>query len=171
YDAPYVYVHLHFHEILARRTFHTHRFWQVRPGFSSNLDLSLLRSFAYDCVNSGSLILIVAGLAVGWRTDIILFHQLKASFNLVLNFIAHGSNFIDRAYVLLGVAVAVEAPAHAKGFNLANNFHSVNASVAALAPHAHINVGSVVKIGVIRQIVYTNPFNGLAGFPAFPNFL
>src|SRR5699024_10229873 len=95
-------------------------------------------------------LLIVAGLAIGRRTYIVLFHQLKAFFNLVLNFIAHGSNFIDGAYVLFRVAVTVEAPTHAKGFNLTNNFHSVNASMAALAPHTHINVGGVIKIGVIR---------------------
>ncbi len=74
--------------------------------------------------------LIVATLAIGWWTHVMFCNQFPSFLYLVFNLIAHGSDFIDRPEVLLGISMAVQAPAHAQRFFLENNIHSIYAAVA-----------------------------------------
>ena len=55
-----------------------------------------------------------------------------------------------RAQVRFRVAVAFEAPAHAKFFSLLNDFHLVDATVARGAADAGVDVNAVIEVGVIR---------------------
>lgn len=113
----------------------------------------------------------MATLTVCGRVDIFLCNQSLTHLQLIFGFVAHGCYFRHRAYIFLGVAVAIQAPAHAQGLGLVHNIHTVDAAVARFAADAGIDVCTVVEIGVIGKVVNTNPFNRLSRFPAVPDFL
>ena len=73
--------------------------------------------------------------------------------------------------VFVGVFVACDAPGHRQLLVLVHDFHLVDATVAADATDARIDVGGVVEKDVFGQIVDSFPLHALAGFPAFLNRL
>ena len=68
-----------------------------------------------------------------------------------------------------GVAVAVEAPAHAQRRHQGHGFHLVDAAMAGDAADAGRHVCAVVEIGVVGQLVDPNPAHRPAAVSAFPN--
>ena len=71
----------------------------------------------------------------------------------------------------LGVAVAVDAPAHRQITLLAGNIHFLNGAVAFLAvDFGHIHMLGVTEKHEIGQVVQTNPLNGLVILGGIDNF-
>jgi len=64
--------------------------------------------------------------------------------------------------------VTVEAPFHAQGFCFIDYTHFIDRSMAAIAAYAAVHMHGMVEIGVIRQSVDLNPWNGLASRPTLP---
>ena len=60
---------------------------------------------------------------------------------------------LPRPQVRLRVAMAVEAPAHAELLGLVNLLHLIHPAMTSDAAHAAGDVGAVVEIDVIGQVV------------------
>ena len=74
-----------------------------------------------------------------------------------LHSLAVYADFID-------FAVTIHAPPHRQGFDLAHDFHGSHIAVALLAIHAGIDVGAVIEINEVGNIVDLDPFYGLGLF-------
>lgn len=112
----------------------------------------------------------MATVAILRSVDVLGLDDLAAIRDRILvvgHFPAHIGYFLYRAEMLLRCAVAVEAPPHAQWLCLVNNFHAVDASVAAYAPNTDINVCGMVEMGVIGYLVDFDPLYRLASFPGF----
>ena len=81
----------------------------------------------------------------------------------------HVGDLRDGASVGTGVAVAVEAPAHAERRHLGDRFHLVDAAVAGDAADAGRHVRVVGEIGVVGKLVDANPAHRPAALGAFTN--
>src|SRR4029077_606780 len=66
------------------------------------------------------------------------------------------------SHVLLGIAVAVEAPFHLQGLRLPHQRHAIDLSVTRRAAHTLVHVDAVIEIDEVGQIVHARP---LYGFP------
>src|SRR6185503_3515945 len=87
----------------------------------------------------------VARGAAGVALDPILLHEHWTLHRLRYGrAVVHGEDFAARPHVLLGVAVAVEAPLHLKGLHLPHERHLIDAPVAGLASHTLLHVDAVV---------------------------
>ena len=75
----------------------------------------------------------------------------------------------DGASVGTGVAVAVEAPAHAEGRHLGDRLHLVDAAVAGDAADSCGHVRVMGEVGVVGKLVHANPVHRPAALGAFPN--
>src|ERR1051325_808730 len=75
---------------------------------------------------------------------------------------SHVGDLRDRTSGGSGIAMAVEAPAHAEGHCLRDPFHLVYAAVAAHTADAGRNVRAVREVGVVGQLVNANPMHGPA---------
>src|SRR5687767_7239055 len=58
--------------------------------------------------------------------------------------VSHREDLAARPYVVLGVAMAIDAPVHLQGVLLECQRHLVDAAVARLAPHPLLHVDAVV---------------------------
>ncbi len=58
-------------------------------------------------------------------------------------------NFLKRAQMLLGSAVAIKAPAHRVRLSLIDDFHLIHVAVAALAGNTAIQVSGVIEVDVV----------------------
>lgn len=116
--------------------------------------------------------LAVASRAVGGRFDALGLDDLQAEFDGVAlgRPVQLGDEF-DRADILGGVAVAIEAPCHRKGLNLFHFDHLVDPAMAGDAGDAAGDVGLVVEVDVIGEAVDFHPGDGLAGGVALTNHL
>ena len=81
----------------------------------------------------------------------------------------HVGDLRDGASVGTGVAVAVEAPAHAERRHLRDRFHLVDAAVAGDAADSCRHVRAVGEIGVVGKLVDANPAHRPAALGAVPN--
>ena len=63
----------------------------------------------------------------------------------------------------LRVAMALQTPAHAQPLDLRDLLHLVDPAVTRNAAHAASNMGAMVKIGIVRQIVDLDPVDRVAG--------
>ena len=61
--------------------------------------------------------------------------------------------------MLFRVAVAVQAPLHRKWFDLGDNFHFVDTAVARYATHTRSDVGRVIEVNKVGQVVNSLPTN------------
>ena len=68
-----------------------------------------------------------------------------------------------RAKPRAGVAVAVEAPTHAERLDLLHDLHLLDVAVAAHAADARADVGVVVEVGVVGQLVHAHPAHRAPG--------
>src|SRR6185369_9234868 len=59
------------------------------------------------------------------------------------------------------ITMTIQTPAHVQRSELLHLHHLVDASVAAHATHARINMSRVIEVNVIRQLVNFHPGNGL----------
>ena len=75
----------------------------------------------------------------------------------------HVGDLRDGASVGTGVAVTVEAPAHAEGRHLGDRFHLVDTTVAGDTADSRRHMHVVGEIGVVGKVVDANP----AHRPAF----
>ena len=75
----------------------------------------------------------------------------------------HVGDLRERPQVRLGVAVAVEAPAHAQRLGLLHDLHLLDVAVAAHAADPGAHVGAVVEVGVLPELVHPHPAHGGAG--------
>ena len=67
-----------------------------------------------------------------------------------------------------GLAVAVDAPSHAQHLYLCDPVHCFDIAMARFTGYlTGINMLCVVEIGVVRQVVYLDPFDRLACFYGF----
>jgi len=76
-------------------------------------------------------------------------------------------DLVQRAKVILRGAMAFEAPAHAVGFGMVDDFHVIHLAVAGHAAYAPVHVNRMVEVDVVWRLVNPNPGNGVAGFPRF----
>ena len=81
----------------------------------------------------------------------------------------HIGDFRDGSPEGTGVAMAVEAPAHAERRHLGNRDHLVDAAVAGDAANPRRHVHAVGEIGVVGQIVDANPAHWPGAREAVPN--
>ena len=81
----------------------------------------------------------------------------------------HVGDLGDGASVGTGVAMAVEAPAHAERRHLRDRFHLVDAAVAGDAADSCRHVRFVGEIGVVGKLVDANPAHRPAAGGAVPN--
>ena len=72
-------------------------------------------------------------------------------------------DLVGRAQIALGMAVALEAPAHLQGRGPGDPDHLGHPAVAVLAGHALLHVDAVVEIDVVRQVVDAGPAQRRAG--------
>src|SRR5262249_42133339 len=63
-------------------------------------------------------------------------------------------------------AMTFETPFHLQRCRLVSNRHLVNPAVTGCATYPFVYVNAVIEIGVIRQIVYADPFDWFAGAKA-----
>ena len=68
----------------------------------------------------------------------------------------------------LGISVALQAPTHRQLLLLPDLFHEIHPAVARHAGNPAVDVGRMVEIGIIRQVVNPNPADWLTAFPALP---
>jgi hypothetical protein len=69
----------------------------------------------------------------------------------------------SRAEMWFRIAMAVETPAHAQRFCLIHLLHAVHASVATHAGDAPSDMGRVIEMSVVGQVVNLLPLNRLPG--------
>ncbi|MAR57360.1 MAG: hypothetical protein CMM93_09275 [Rickettsiales bacterium] len=96
---------------------------------------------------------------------------------------AHRGDLLDGAEVLARVAVTLEAPLHGDRLVDTHDLHLVDATVAALAADGDadlftvrplagegaVEVGRVVEVGVVGQLMDADPLHRLTGLPALAN--
>ena len=85
--------------------------------------------------------------------------------------VAHREDGVARPQVLLGRAMAIEAPGHLERRVLRHERHPVDAPVAGLAPDSLGDVDRVVEVDVVGQVVDLDPLDRSAGPPALPDRL
>lgn len=56
--------------------------------------------------------------------------------------------------------MAIQAPAHAEGFGLGDFHHLVDPAMAGGAADAPVDMGTVGKKGIVRDLVDTDPLDG-----------
>jgi hypothetical protein len=78
-------------------------------------------------------------------------------------FVGHVEHFRARANVALGMAMAVDAPAHIESVDFKSQRHLIDAAVTGRASDAFIHVNAVIEIDEIGEIVDSRPRNRLAG--------
>ena len=71
--------------------------------------------------------------------------------------------------MIFGSTVTFQAPAHAVGLSVIDDLHVVDVSVTSDTANAAIHVHRMVKVNVVGSFVNSNPGDGIAGFPRFPN--
>ncbi len=72
--------------------------------------------------------------------------------------------------MLFRSAVTLETPAHAELFLLVDHFHLVNATMAGNTAYPSRDMRAVVEIGIVRQVVYLDPFDGNSCRMAFAHW-
>ncbi len=105
--------------------------------------------------------------AVGGGIDVPVVLELRAELPLCgggLGFPREIEDFVRRAQLILGGAVAVEAPLHALRLALEDDRHLIHCAVARVAADAAVHVGGVVEINVVGQLV--DPRSSGAGGPS-----
>src|ERR1700674_5628136 len=146
------------------------RVWRRdRPGCANNRAPGLLqaarvpRRDLFSCLNRSS----VASRTTGQCArilDMVVLHQPAPDLLLIARrLVAHRGDELARADVLLGVAVAVQAPLHAERSLLPGQRHRVDAPVAGFTTDSLGNVNTVVEVNEIRQIVDARPWDRVAG--------
>ncbi len=68
-------------------------------------------------------------------------------------------DLIERAQFVFGIAMAVEAPAHAVRLCLLHYFHFIDLAVTVLAGDAAIEMDAVIEVNKIRGLVNLSPFD------------
>lgn len=76
-------------------------------------------------------------------------------------------DLVQRAKIILWGAMALEAPTHAVGLGVVDDFHVVDLPMASHTTDAPINVHGMVEVNVIGGLVNPDPGNGIPGFPGF----
>jgi hypothetical protein len=93
--------------------------------------------------------------------NLVLFYQFAADLFLVARrLITHGGDEFARPDILLGMAVAVQAPLHLERVLLPGERHLIHPAVASLTTHSLVDVDAVIEIDIIRQIVHAPPWDG-----------
>ena len=67
--------------------------------------------------------------------------------------------------------MAFEAPAHAEGGFLMDDVHAIDSAMAFDAADALGDVGAVIEIGVVAQVMHLDPVDGLTGCEAIEDRL
>src|SRR5687768_3124193 len=86
--------------------------------------------------------------------------ELRAEDVLVLRHVSHVEDLFTRPDVLLGIAMAVQAPLHGQRRGLVDEIHPVDAAVAGRAPDAFVHVNAVVELHEIGESVNPAPADG-----------
>src|SRR5690606_33570432 len=103
----------------------------------------------------------VAGRAVGDRADPVALLQLAAELALrSLRPPAHGRHLVQGSQVTLGLAMAVEAPAHGQRRDLVHARHPVHAPVARLAADPFPHMDRMIEVDEARELIDTAPGDG-----------
>ena len=93
--------------------------------------------------------------------DVESFFESDAQLFLVVRLPDHVCDEVGRSKVLLGIAMAVEAPAHTEWFRLVDLVHLVDSPVAGDAANTAIHVSAVVEMDIVRKIMNPLPLNWL----------
>jgi len=101
-------------------------------------------------------------------SDSVIVYEFPADLRLISGrLILHVENQLARAYILLWVAMTVQAPLHRERFRLPRQRHAVDAAVTRGASNTFTHVDIVRKVDISRQIVNPGPFDRAAGAEAF----
>ena len=91
------------------------------------------------------------------------FHsKMRVVGNVGCSVIVEIVNLLERAEVLLRRTVTVKTPTHRQAVYLINNLHFIHVTVATLARNPPTDVGRVIEIHVIWQLMHTHPLDRLA---------
>jgi hypothetical protein len=97
-----------------------------------------------------------------------LFDEFFAKFALAR---AHGwfpiqiGNLVKRAEMIFRSTVALQAPTHAVGFGVVDDFHVVDVPVASNTTDAAIHVNRMIEVDVVGSFMNSDPRNRIAGLP------
>jgi hypothetical protein len=104
--------------------------------------------------------------------NIPLFDKFFAEFALTR---AHGGfpiqirNLVKRAEMVFRSTMAFQAPTHAVGFGVVDDFHVVDVAVASDATDSAIHVNRVIEVDVVRGFMNPDPRNRIARLPRLAN--
>src|SRR5262245_5695555 len=117
-------------------------------------------------------LLAVTGVAVDARVDVVGLHQLEAQRPLIVRRRPlHVEYVLARPHLVLGMAMAVEAPFHLQGHGLIELIHLVDVAVARRAADALVHVHAVVEVDKVGQIVHPDPADRAVVAPARAHWL
>src|ERR1035438_2925319 len=106
----------------------------------------------------------MARVAISQALNVILLDELFSELFLVgRRLISHAEHLVARAYVLLGIAVTIDAPVHVQRVFFVRERHLVHAAVTGGASDALVDMNTVIEVYKIRQVVDARPFQR---FPA-----
>lgn len=80
-------------------------------------------------------------------------------------------HLIQRAKVVLRIAMAIKTPTHGLRLSMLHDFHFINLTVTVLTGDAAIEMSTVVKVHIIRGFVDFYPLDRLASFVGLDHFL
>lgn len=104
------------------------------------------------------------------RVDLVFFPEPgPQSFLGLLGFPSKVRNLVFGAEDSFGIAMTIQAPAHAQGFHLADFFHLIHATVAGDAAHPPGHMGTMVELHVIGEVMHFDPRDPLSGHKALAN--
>jgi len=63
-----------------------------------------------------------------------------------------------------------QTPSHGERFYLTHYVHLIYTTVTRFAAYTHIYMNSVTELGIVGQLVYFNPGDGIAGSPTVPHW-
>src|SRR5690242_15470628 len=103
---------------------------------------------------------------MGHALDPVTLHELGSQRFLVLGHVGHVEDFLARPDLLLGIAMALDAPLHRQRRGLVDEVHLVDAAVAGRASDALGDVDAVVEMDKVRQAVHAHPLQRAVGLVA-----
>ncbi len=100
--------------------------------------------------------------------NVVLFNELLSEFGgISIGLPCQIGDQLAVAKIRGGIAMAFQTPAHAERRHGANFVHLVNAAVADHATHTLVDVGAVIEISELGQLVNSHPFDGHSAFMSF----
>src|SRR5687767_4173898 len=133
---------------------------RLRQYSRPRLPSSLVRSdwMSIGCVMGGSpMARRAAGIGAPGRDPVFLCQLWPDDRLRHGRLVAHRVDLAARPYVVLGGAMAVDAPLHLQGVFLQGQRHLIDPAMTGLASHALFHVDAVIEIDKVGQVVDADP--------------